>query len=352
MKNLDLPSVMLKAIDNLYEGITISNMTLPDYPLVYVNKGFIVMTGYSAEECIHRNCRFLQGSGTDPEAVSTIHKAVKKGEAIQTEILNYHKDGTPFWNYLSLTPLPDNNGRITHYIGIQEDITARKMLLEKEEELKEQRIISEVSIEAQESERREIGKDLHDNVNQLIVTLRLYLQLIKEKPENCNQHINIATSLVDNILKEVRLVSHQLIGPSFSDSSLGEALNDLVVTIQNAVPFEIQLSYQKHIEALIDAHQKLMIYRIVQEQMNNIVKYAKPKLANISLHEEDGLLQLMIQDDGVGFNPAEKSRGVGFKNISHRVKLENGSLSIHAMPGKGCRVNVLLPLKAGASLTL
>jgi phosphoserine phosphatase RsbU/P len=116
-----------KALDVAAEGITIADARLPDRPLIYANEGFERMTGYGVDEVIGRNCRFLQGPRTDPRAVAEIRDALTATRECIVEILNYRKDGTTFWNRLSITPVRDGTGEVTHYIGIQSDVTARRV---------------------------------------------------------------------------------------------------------------------------------------------------------------------------------------------------------------------------------
>lgn len=108
------------------EGITIADATLPDNPLIYVNAGFERLTGYAAADVLGRNCRFLQGPGTDPETVAALRTALREKRALTVQLLNYHKDGKPFWNRLAITPVEDASGRVTHFIGVQSDVTAEK----------------------------------------------------------------------------------------------------------------------------------------------------------------------------------------------------------------------------------
>jgi PAS domain S-box-containing protein len=115
-----------RALDASAEGISIADATKPDQPLIYVNDGFEKLTGYSSDEALGRNCRFLQGGGTDPATIDVIRHAVEDARECVVEILNYHKDGTPFWNRLSVTPITDNEGVVTHFIGVQSDITDLK----------------------------------------------------------------------------------------------------------------------------------------------------------------------------------------------------------------------------------
>jgi PAS domain S-box-containing protein len=106
-------------------SFTISDPRLPDNPLVFVNPAFERTTGYSREESVGRNCRFLQGPDTDPGAVERIREALREQEHALITLLNYRKDGTAFWNELSLSPVYDTDGALTHFVGIQADVTAR-----------------------------------------------------------------------------------------------------------------------------------------------------------------------------------------------------------------------------------
>ena len=115
-----------EAIASVGVGILITDPHQPDNPIIYVNPAFERMTGYAAAEALGRNCRFLQGAGTDPSAVAEIRQALKEERGLRIELLNYRKDGRPFWNDLTISPLRDAKGRVTHYVGIINDRTERK----------------------------------------------------------------------------------------------------------------------------------------------------------------------------------------------------------------------------------
>ncbi len=127
-----------RALNVAAEGITISDMRLPGQPLIYINEGFERLTGYSAKSMLGKNCRFLQGEGTDPGTVQEIRDAIAAGKECSVEILNYTKNGEPFWNRLSLTPILDPDGEVTHFIGIRSDITKRRNAEEKLQEVNRQ----------------------------------------------------------------------------------------------------------------------------------------------------------------------------------------------------------------------
>ena len=115
-----------EAIEDAPIGITISDPTQPDNPLVYVNEGFEEMTGYTKEEATGRNCRFLQGDETREDRVAEIREAIDAERDVVAELRNYRNDGTMFWNRVNIAPVRNDEGEVTNYIGFQEDITERK----------------------------------------------------------------------------------------------------------------------------------------------------------------------------------------------------------------------------------
>lgn len=116
-----------QAIEASMVGITIGDANQPDIPIIYANTAFEEMTGYSKDKVIDENCRFLQGEDTNEETVAEIRRAIEAKESIQTEILNYRANGTPFWNELTISPVRGaDSEEATHFVGIQKDVTAQK----------------------------------------------------------------------------------------------------------------------------------------------------------------------------------------------------------------------------------
>ena len=120
----ELLPVLLRGLDLASSGVTVADASVPGMPLVWVNAGFERLTGYRSEQIVGRNCRFLQGPGTDPHAVARIATALRRQEPACVTLLNYRADGTPFWCRLELTPVTGLDGRTTHVIGVQTEVTA------------------------------------------------------------------------------------------------------------------------------------------------------------------------------------------------------------------------------------
>ncbi|MBN2169771.1 MAG: SpoIIE family protein phosphatase [Candidatus Krumholzibacteriota bacterium] len=115
-----------RALESTAEGIVIADASRPNNPIIYANRGFERLTGFPVEFALGKNCRFLQGPATDRTTAQAIKQALVEQRPCRVEILNYRKDRTPFWNGLSITPVRDAAGRVTHYIGIQSDVTKRR----------------------------------------------------------------------------------------------------------------------------------------------------------------------------------------------------------------------------------
>lgn len=127
IRRLDVPlDLKDRALEAASDGITISDPSRPDNPLIYVNSGFEQLTGYTRDSVLGRNCRFLQGPETDRVAGEMIRQAIAEQRECTVEILNYRRDGSPFWNRLSITPVRDGEGRVTNFIGVQSDITDQR----------------------------------------------------------------------------------------------------------------------------------------------------------------------------------------------------------------------------------
>jgi two-component system, cell cycle sensor histidine kinase and response regulator CckA len=119
-----------RAIESLVQGLCITDPARADNPIVYVNDSFLRITGYTREEAVGRNCRFLQGPNTAPEAVEQIRSAIREQRSCMVELLNYRKDGTPFWNSLSISPIRDVADQVAHFVGVLTDISPFKHLLQ------------------------------------------------------------------------------------------------------------------------------------------------------------------------------------------------------------------------------
>ena len=147
-----------RALEALETGVTIADARVPDYPLVYVNPAFTTITGYPPEEALGRNCRFLQGAATAADELARIRQALRVGHAVQAVLRNYRRDGSWFWNRMSIAPVRDEQGTVTHYVGIQEDVSA---LIAAQDALRAERDFIQAALDAIPSLFYVIDQDGH-----------------------------------------------------------------------------------------------------------------------------------------------------------------------------------------------
>jgi two-component system sensor histidine kinase UhpB len=209
----------------------------------------------------------------------------------------------------------------------------------------QQKLIMETSIQVQEKEREQIGKELHDNINQILAAAKLYLDIGTkdeddtriEALEKCQRNLNLA-------MEEIRQLSQSLVAPSLGGIGLDQALRKLLENFPLSASLKLALDTSGYTEDIIDEGIKLTCYRIAQVQLNNIVKHSRANTASILLNRNPDHLTLMIRDDGIGFNPAKKTGGIGLRNIQNRVGFYNGAVLIESSPGKGCTLIITIPL--------
>jgi len=207
-----------------------------------------------------------------------------------------------------------------------------------------QKLITEAAIQVQEKEREEIGKELHDNINQVLASTKLYLELaLGGNLETLGDAISKSYQNVTFIIEEIRRLTKKLVPPSL-DTTLAEAIRDLIDEIQAIAPVKISLVTELD-EKSLNENIKLMIYRIVQEQINNILKHAAASQVEIKMGANQEKFDLIISDNGVGFDTNKKSKGIGLRNIDNRVKFYNGVTHVTSRPGKGCCLEISIPMQ-------
>ncbi len=228
-------------------------------------------------------------------------------------------------------------------LAIGSNVT-EKVMLEKQlesERIKKQKEITEAVITAQEKERDEIGSELHDNVCQILASSKLYLGMVKKQMDNQEEMISETDNLITSAIDELRTLSHSLIAPTLDQLELQQALGKIIDITAKTTQIKIHSNIANLDEFVMSDKMRLAIYRIVQEQFNNILKYAHASNIYISLLYKNKELLLAISDDGIGFDTTISSEGVGLLNIKTRASLFNGEVNITSVTGKGTELSIV-----------
>jgi signal transduction histidine kinase len=230
--------------------------------------------------------------------------------------------------------------------SIEYSIERKKMQEEMiKREIEKQKLITTIAIQAQEKERKLIGRELHDNINQILATAKLYVDIAIREDEVDKELLYKSHEYIMKAIREIRSVSKSLILGSMKNVCLEDALKELINSMKIHSSLSIVLEIEKDATENLAADNKLAIYRIIQEQLSNILKHSEATHASVTLKKFSGKLVVCINDDGVGAESEQKSNGIGLHNIAGRVDMQNGTMEIITAPGKGYLLNIELPLE-------
>jgi signal transduction histidine kinase len=209
------------------------------------------------------------------------------------------------------------------------------------EEERYQRLLTEGMIEVQEREREWIGRELHDNVNQVLTTVKLYLETASKQVDN--PLIPRSMQLINSSINEIRNLSHQLSAPTLGTRSLIDSINALIEMIGFSSNLLIKFDHHEY-RGQLNMNQKLALYRILQELMKNVVAHAGATKVWVTLAQKNKGVILEVRDNGKGFDAAIEGGGIGIKNILSRAQIIEGNVNIESAPGKGSIIKVVIPV--------
>ena len=238
------------------------------------------------------------------------------------------------------------NNKPVRIIGAISDITKereleKKLLFEQEQQKK---ALTQASIKAQEQEKTKISCELHDNVNQILMSAKLYMDTAKRIPEEADNLLDKAIEYQLMALQEIRHLSRSLSTPSIATKGLQEIINEIVNNLSSLQHIHVDFSFEPLLDVQLNDDEKLTIYRVIQEQSSNIIKYADAKKVTIVVKKQDSMLLLLIADDGKGFDVGIPRKGIGMMNMNCRAAAHNGILTVSSSPGNGCILELSFPI--------
>jgi PAS domain S-box-containing protein len=274
------------------------------------------------------------------------------GRVLNKEVLQYEIDypGTRnaahLWLHISMHPVTDEQQNL---IGISVSLNDISEIKRHEQQLvhekaKKQIEITEAVFIAQEKERSALGRELHDNVNQLLAAATLYTQTARRSEAERDELLKTSESYTKQAVEEIRKLSKHLVTPRLNDFGLINSIRGLAEDLMLVHELRIHISSANFEESDYDEKFKLNLLRIVQEQINNALKYAQAENIEIHFAVNDDHLLISTIDDGIGFSMSQRTKGVGLTNMISRTELYRGEISITAAPDEGCFIAIRFPL--------
>ena len=349
------------AIEATSSGFVISDFTRADNPLVYVNEAFCHMTGYTQEEVLNQNCRFLQANDKEQPEIDKLRIAIKESRSEKVLLKNYKKDGTVFWNELIISPVKDKVGVVTHYIGIQTDVTervnARYALKKKTQEL-----------EQSNQELEEFANAVSHDLKEPLRMISTFLEFLDKEysqtlDDQAREYINHALKgsdrmkhLIDDLLdySKVGSLDHELSVLDLN-KTLEDVLDNLHVVIQ-----------EKSAKIIVDnlpsiKANEYQIVTLFQNLISNAIKYCKetPEV-KVGYLDDDQYCIFYVEDNGIGIDDYYKDyvfqifnrlhskkefpgNGIGLAICKRIVNNLNGSIWFESEKGKGSKFFFRVP---------
>lgn len=208
---------------------------------------------------------------------------------------------------------------------------------------KERQAYYEKLLDVLESERLLIGQELHDNINQLLCTAKLHLELVDVHKADNVQAKQTVQQLIIEAVEEIKKLSRGLVLQQLKKETLLESIKAFIEDHQTLHKINIIFGIHHFSEELLSVKKKFNIYRIIQEQFKNILEHSQAKTVVMTLETDEKNVELIIDDDGIGFDANTEVNGVGLINIWERVRGLNGQCEISTTPGHGCRLHIVIP---------
>jgi PAS domain S-box-containing protein len=332
-------------------------ITDTDGIIEYINPITIKLTGYTKDELLgQKSSIFSSGEKTELE-YGELWKTIKSGDIWKGELHNKKKNGELYWESTTISPIFDNQGKITHFLAIKVDISEQKRvekaLLDSKEQLR--KFASHLQ-SVREEEKVALAREIHDELGQILVALKIDMGLLKKAAvkentfsgsEDTLEKFDNLVMLIDKTIKTARRIMNGLRPELLEMHGLVGATKEYLREFEERHQISCEFTCNTY-NLELTSQQSLSFFRILQEAMNNIVKHAKATSVKISLQDLDNKLSLEIIDNGVGFDQNNSGRddSYGMLGINERVILLSGKLFISSEVGHGTTVKVEMPYVA------
>ena len=341
-KDEDFAQIRLlnKALIQSPQAVIITNI---NGEIEYTNPAFSNLTGYTEEEANGKTPNILKSGKQDRVYYKNLWKTITSGKTWEGEFVNQRKDGSNYLVESNISSLTNKEGKITHFIGVQEDITRKRKL--------ERQFIS-AFIEAQEVEKQNFGEELHDGISQILSAESMYIDLlIDQNQDRLNDKAKFLTKIKDlnyRAVNETRNIAHGLMSSQLKQSGLLISVENICIDFSSSKNVVFRFFNKDVKETELSKDIKINLFRVVQELTTNITRYSSASEASVSFRKiNQNKLSLIVKDNGIGmdYDKIKKERKVtGLKNVERRIVFLNGTFKIESTPKKGTNWNIEIPL--------
>jgi PAS domain S-box-containing protein len=372
-----------RAIENSTSGMTIADARLPDMPLVYINRAFELITGYSVDEAIGKNCRFLQADDNDQPGLLELRAALREQRQTTVILRNYRKDGTLFWNELRLSPIFNQRGELTHFVGVQTDITERQqielereaMLRQTEEQAHKDRETAQRLLELDRLKSQflaNMSHELRTPLNSIIGYSELLLdgddgELTEEAHEDIEtihtsgQHL---LSIINEILDLAKIEAGQMSIDARAvqlESIAAEVLQAAEVLVKSK---SVELKLTEESPVTMVSADPLRLRQILNNLVSNAIKFTERGSVEIAYGcDSPGVTYVEVRDTGMGMSGEDLTvifqqfrqvdgsstrraggTGLGLAITKALVELHGGTISVNSVVNQGTTFRLTLPI--------